>query len=442
MIELINVKKTYTTRLGVITQALNHVYLSLPDTGLVFILGKSGSGKSTLLNLLGGLDQSDGGEIWVDGYDLNQKSPLELDYYRCHDVGFVFQDFNIIEHYTIRENVGIALELQGKPIEHDLLEKTLATVGLQDFEKRKGNEVSGGQKQRIALARALIKQPRLMLADEPTGNLDSETSIQILDLLKTISKDTLVVVVSHDPEEAELYGDRILYIKDGEIVKDDVRAELSVKKERVQSKQSFLKLSASFKYGVHALRPKRLQILMTSLLLTFSLLISNLLGAYLRFLNQADLRLEAHFKADEIEGILINLEAYLTQADARLLLIGSYVLLLGIFYVFLSIGVEQRIKQMGIFRAIGARHKDVILIFIWEALVLGLSSFGLSSLWSLAYLTDINRKFFDGLQLFRLYDAQIVMHGIVALLVPSLFVMSLTLSTLRKNSVISILKDN
>ena len=442
MIELINVKKTYTTRLGVITQALNHVYLSLPDTGLVFILGKSGSGKSTLLNLLGGLDQSDGGEIWVDGYDLNQKSPLELDYYRCHDVGFVFQDFNIIEHYTIRENVGIALELQGKPIEHDLLEKTLATVGLQDFEKRKGNEVSGGQKQRIALARALIKQPRLMLADEPTGNLDSETSIQILDLLKTISKDTLVVVVSHDPEEAELYGDRILYIKDGEIVKDDVRAELSVKKERVQSKQSFLKLSASFKYGVHALRPKRLQILMTSLLLTFSLLISSLLGAYLHFLNQADLRLEMYFKADEIKGILINLEAYLTQADARLLLIGSYALLLGIFYVFLSISIEQRIKQMGIFRAIGARHKDVILIFIWEALVLGLSSFGLSSLWSLAYLMDINRKFFDGLQLFRLYDAQILMHGIVALLVPSLFVMSLTLSTLRKNSVISILKDN
>lgn len=442
MIKLIDVSKTYTTRLGVVTQALKHVYLNLPDTGLVFILGKSGSGKSTLLNLLGGLDQADFGKIWADNIDLNQASAVRLDQYRCHKVGFIFQDFNIIEQYSVSENVAIALELQGKPIDHVYLARTLETVGLSGLEKRKGNEVSGGQKQRIAIARALIKQPRLMLADEPTGNLDSDTSSQIFDLLKTVSRDTLVVVVSHDQEEAEVYGDRIITIKDGEIVKDDIRVESRINRENIEVKQGFLQLSASFKYGIHALRPKRMQILMTSLLLTFSLLISNLLGAYLRFLNQADLRLAPSFKADEIEVILNDLNAYLTQANAELLLIGTYVLLLGIFYVFLSISIEQRIKQMGIFKAIGARHQDVLMIFIWEAILLGFISFGLSTLWSFAYLLDINRKFFDGLTFLSLYDFQIVLHGIFALVVPSLFVIGLTMSTLRKHSLISILKDS
>ena len=190
MIELNNVIKTYTTRLGVITQALDSINLALPEVGMVFVLGKSGSGKSTLLNLLGGLDRADSGQILMDGEDLSTKSAKDLDAHRCHTVGFVFQDFNIIEHYSVRENIGIAMELQGKPIDQKHLEWTLETVGLEGFEHRKGNEVSGGQKQRIAIARALIKQPRLILADEPTGNLDSETSDQIMHLLKEVSKES------------------------------------------------------------------------------------------------------------------------------------------------------------------------------------------------------------------------------------------------------------
>lgn len=442
MIELTDVTKTYTTRLGVITQALDSIDLALPEVGMIFVLGKSGSGKSTLLNLLGGLDRADSGQILIDGDDLGSKSGEDLDAYRCHDIGFVFQDFNIIDHYSVRENVGIAMELQGKAIDHDRMEKTLATVGLSDFEQRKGNEVSGGQKQRIAIARALIKQPRLILADEPTGNLDSETSNQIMELLKEVSKDTLVVVVSHDPEEAKQFGDRILYIKDGRIAKDECIQEAVHKTSQINEHKGFLKLSSSFKYGIHALRPKRLQLGMTSLLLTFSLMISSLLGAYLHFLGDPDTKLGDTLKSAEIQAIVEDLQAYLTQANAEVLIIGTYILLLGIFYVFLSISVEQRIKQMGIFKAIGARHHDVLKIFVWEALLLGISSFVLSSLMAYIYLLDINRKFYDGLQVLILYKPQIVFHGILSLILPSLFIVGLTLNTLRKNSVISILKDS
>lgn len=442
MIELIDVTKTYTTRLGVKTQALDHINLTLPEVGMVFVLGKSGSGKSTLLNLLGGLDCADSGQILLDGVDLSTKSGKDLDAYRCHDIGFVFQDFNIIEHYSVRENIGIAMELQGKPIDHAHLRKTLETVELVDFEHRKGNEVSGGQKQRIAIARALIKQPRLILADEPTGNLDSETSNQIMTLLKEVSRDTLIVVVSHDPEEAQQFGDRILYVKDGRLAKDELVQELNHDRSKVNVHKGFLKLGSSFKYGIHALRPKRLQLVMTSLLLTFSLMVSNLLGAYLHFLRNPDPELNRILKPAAIKAIALDLQGYLTQTNAEVLIIGTYVLLLGIFYVFLSISVEQRIKQIGIFKAIGARHQDILKIFLWEALVLGVSSFVLSTLLGYTYLLDINQKFYDGLHVLNLYTPQLFLHGLLSLFLPILFIVGLTLNTLRKNSVISILKES
>ena len=392
MIQLKNIKKNYTSRKGVVTRALNDLSVSFPSRGLVFILGKSGSGKSTLMNILGGLDTADSGEFIIEGKNIEGLSQVELDHYRNAHVGFVFQDFNIIEHYSVRENIGIAMELQGKPIDQKHLEWTLETVGLEGFEHRKGNEVSGGQKQRIAIARALIKQPRLILADEPTGNLDSETSDQIMHLLKEVSKDTLVVVVSHDPEEAQQFGDRIIYIKDGRVAKDEIIQEAHEQHPKTKEVKGFLKLSSSFKYGIHALRPKRLQLVMTSMLLTFSLMISNLLGAYLHFLSNPEERLGNGF---QIQAIVQDLQGYLTQTNAEVLIIGTYVLLVGIFYVFLSISVEQRIKQMGIFKAIGARHHDVLKIFVWEALLLGFSSFVLSSLMAYTYLLDINKKFYD-----------------------------------------------
>ena len=178
---------------------------------------------------------------------------------------------------------------------------------------------------------------------------------------------------------------------------------------------------------------------MTSMLLTFSLMISNLLGAYLHFLSNPEERLGNGF---QIQAIVQDLQGYLTQTNAEVLIIGTYVLLLGIFYVFLSISVEQRIKQMGIFKAIGARHHDVLKIFVWEALLLGFSSFVLSSLMAYTYLLDINKKFYDGLQVLSLYQAQLIFHGALSLILPGLFVVVLTLNTLRKNSVISILKES
>lgn len=442
MIELINVVKTYTTRLGVKTQALDSIQLILPDVGMIFVLGKSGSGKSSLLNLLGGLDRADTGQILIDGNDLSLKRGKELDDYRCHDIGFVFQDFNIIEHYDVRENVGLALELQGKAINSNLMRDTLKNVGLSDFEHRKGNEVSGGQKQRIAIARALIKKPRLILADEPTGNLDSKTSDAILNLLKELSKKTLIVVVSHDPEEAKQFGDRIIYLKDGQIAKDELIRASGDTLPKSDEYKGFLKLSSSFKYGIHALRPKRLQVIMTSLLLMLSLMISNLLAAYLHFLNNPNQELFKYLDSVQIEAIMVDLQGYFTQANAEVFIIGTYVLLLGIYYVFLSISVEQRIKQLGIFKAIGARHQEVLKIFIWEGLFLGLSSFLLSNLLAYTYLLDINNKFYDGLYVLRLYLPQIIFHGVLSLVLPTLLIVGLTLNTLRKNSVISILKES
>lgn len=165
MIELKQISKNYTTRLGIMTKALDHINLSFPNKGLIFILGKSGSGKSTLLNIMSGLDTADSGEVIVNGRNIEGLDQKELDYYRNAHVGFVFQDFNIIDTFTIEQNIGLALELQGKQVDKETMESILNYVGLSGYEKRKGNEVSGGQKQRIAIARALIKRPTIILAD-------------------------------------------------------------------------------------------------------------------------------------------------------------------------------------------------------------------------------------------------------------------------------------
>jgi ABC-type lipoprotein export system ATPase subunit len=166
LIELKNLVKHYTSRKGVVTKALNDLSVSFPSKGLIFILGKSGSGKSTLMNILGGLDVADSGEFIIEGKNIEGLSQVELDHYRNSHVGFVFQDFNIIETFTIYQNIGLALQLQGQKADKHRIDEMLEFVGLKGFGKRKGNEVSGGQKQRIAVARALIKNPRIILADE------------------------------------------------------------------------------------------------------------------------------------------------------------------------------------------------------------------------------------------------------------------------------------
>ena len=216
MLQLKNVVKEYKLKKSAPVTALKGVNLTLQDRGLTFILGKSGCGKTTLLNVLGGLDDFDSGEMTLDGKDFKGFSPQELTEYRNRYVGFIFQEYNLIDDFSVGKNIEIALQLQGRE-DKDLVSEVLTQVGLEGYENRKISELSGGQKQRVAIARAIVKNPKLILADEPTGNLDSVTSQEILELLKELSKDVSVVVVSHDAESAEEYADVIVKMKDGEV---------------------------------------------------------------------------------------------------------------------------------------------------------------------------------------------------------------------------------
>ncbi len=221
MLELIKVKKIYETKAG-LTYALNDVSLNFEEKGLVFITGQSGSGKTTMLNVVGGLDGIDEGEIVVNGRTLSSLTDKEYDAYRNTFIGFVFQEYNLLTDYTVEKNICIANELQGRKTDKAYFNKLLDLVGIKGLEKRKPSQLSGGQKQRVAIARALIKNPSIIMADEPTGALDSETGIQVMNVLKELSKEKLVIVVSHDIELAEKFADRIVRIKDGKVESDTV----------------------------------------------------------------------------------------------------------------------------------------------------------------------------------------------------------------------------
>ena len=220
MLQVCNLTKIYKTKGGVEVRALDNVSLSFSETGMVFLLGKSGSGKSTLLNVCGGLDAPTSGEIIVKGRSSKNFSQSDFDSYRNTYIGFIFQEYNILNEFSVEDNIALALELQGKPKDKAAIAKLLEDVDLSGYAKRKPNTLSGGQKQRIAIARALIKSPEIIMADEPTGALDSATGKQVFDTLKKLSKNKLVIVVSHDRDFAEEYGDRIIELKDGQILSD------------------------------------------------------------------------------------------------------------------------------------------------------------------------------------------------------------------------------
>ena len=220
MLEIKHLTKIYKVKGGAETRALDDVSVNFPETGMVFLLGKSGSGKSTLLNLCGGLDTPTSGEIIVKGRSSKSFSGSDFDSYRNTFIGFIFQEYNILNEFSVEDNLSIALELQGKPRDKALVAQLLKQVDLDGYAKRKPNTLSGGQKQRIAIARALIKDPKIIMADEPTGALDSATGKQVFDTLKKLSADRLVIVVSHDREFAEYYADRIIELKDGKIISD------------------------------------------------------------------------------------------------------------------------------------------------------------------------------------------------------------------------------
>ena len=215
MLEVKNLVKVYKPKKGVAVTAVNGVSLKLPDKGMIFLLGKSGCGKSTLLNLLGGLDRYTSGEIIINGVSSKDFKQQHFDSYRNTYVGFIFQEYNILDEFSVGANVALAIELQGKKATNEEINKILKEVDLEGYANRKPNELSGGQKQRVAIARALVKNPQIIMADEPTGALDSATGRQVLDPLKKLSADKLVLIVSHDREFAEKYADRIIELADG-----------------------------------------------------------------------------------------------------------------------------------------------------------------------------------------------------------------------------------
>ena len=220
MIEISNVNKKYQSKANEEVVAIDGINLKFNHNGLVFILGKSGSGKSTFLNILGGLDSANTSRILINNKKLNRFDETTCSEYRNTYIGFVFQEYNLLDDLNVYDNIALALQMQNREVDRETVLNILKEVDLEGLEDRELDELSGGQKQRVAIARALVKKPEIILADEPTGNLDSETSEQVFELFKRISKDKLIICVSHDAEYAHKYADRIIEISDGKIIRD------------------------------------------------------------------------------------------------------------------------------------------------------------------------------------------------------------------------------
>ena len=269
MLQIQDIHKEYKTG-SLIQKALDGVSLNLRDNEFVAILGPSGSGKTTLLNIIGGLDRYDQGDLIINGISTKKYKDRDWDSYRNHTIGFVFQSYNLIPHQTVLANVELALTISGisKEERKKRAEKALEEVGLGNQGHKKPNQMSGGQMQRVAIARALVNDPDILLADEPTGALDSDTSLQVMELLKDVAKDRLVVMVTHNPELAETYATRIVELRDGTIrndtdpfVLDDKDVEKPRHENMGKSSMSFLtSLSLSF----NNLKTKKARTFLTS----------------------------------------------------------------------------------------------------------------------------------------------------------------------------------
>ena len=246
MLQIQKISKKYITG-DLVQTALNEVSLNLRDSEFVAILGPSGSGKTTLLNIIGGLDRYDSGDLIINGISTKKYKDRDWDSYRNHTIGFVFQSYNLIPHQTVLSNVELALTISGisKAERKKRAIEALEKVGLGKQLHKKPNQMSGGQMQRVAIARALVNDPEILLADEPTGALDSETSIQVMDLLKEVAKDRLVVMVTHNPELAEEYANRIVKVKDGHIISDSNPDEIDIKNMATPKYENMGKASMS-----------------------------------------------------------------------------------------------------------------------------------------------------------------------------------------------------
>ena len=281
MLKLVDIRKDYKAGNSVV-HALKGIDLEFRRTEFVSILGHSGCGKTTMLNIIGGLDRYTDGDMSIDGVSTKKYKDVDWDTYRNIRIGFVFQSYNLIQHLSILDNVAMALTLSGVGLQERKrrAEEALKTVGLEEQIKKLPNQLSGGQMQRVSIARAIVNNPEIILADEPTGALDSATSVQVMELLKKISETKLVIMVTHNRELAEKYSTRIVSVKDGEIVGDtmpydgtgdEVKAEKSeefnatVKEKKQKLKKSSMSYSTAIKLSFKNLMTKKGRTLMTSI---------------------------------------------------------------------------------------------------------------------------------------------------------------------------------
>ncbi len=268
MLQLKDIKKSYQMA-STTDHALNGVNLSFPDSEFVSILGPSGSGKTTLLNIIGGLDRYTEGDLLIDGKSTMEFSESDWDAYRNTTIGFIFQNYNLISHLTILDNVEMALRLSGISAQERRArsKKVLIDVGLADHLHKRPNQLSGGQMQRVAIARAMVNNPKILLADEPTGALDSKTSWQIIQLVKEISKDRLVIMVTHNADIAEKFSDRIVKLLDGQVIEDTrpVIPAAPEKKTRLLTKKTSMSYATALDTSFKNLLTKKGRTLITAI---------------------------------------------------------------------------------------------------------------------------------------------------------------------------------
>ena len=265
MIKLENIVKDY--KIGKKTQrALNGISLEFTNSGFVSVLGPSGCGKTTLLNIIGGLDLPTEGSISINDKDISSFRASELDAYRNSTVGFIFQDINLINHLNVYQNVEIALLLGGlkRKERNKIVMDALARVGLAKFAKKKPSQLSGGEKQRVAIARAIVNNPMIILADEPTGALDSKTSIEIMNILKGLCNDYLVIMVTHNEELAHMYSTRIIRLIDGKVDRDELIGNNNTKEETLIIKKTHLPILMRMNLSFRNLMTKIMRTLLTS----------------------------------------------------------------------------------------------------------------------------------------------------------------------------------
>ncbi len=267
MLKLDNIRKVYKSGDEEV-EALKGVSIEFRKSEFVSILGQSGCGKTTLLNIIGGLDRYTSGDLVINGKSTKDFKDRDWDAYRNYSVGFVFQSYNLIGHQTVLSNVELALTISGvsKKERRERAIKALEEVGLKAQIHKKPNELSGGQMQRVAIARALVNNPDIILADEPTGALDTKTSVQVMEILKKISKDKLIIMVTHNPELAENYSSRIIKILDGKITEDSnpIKEKTTEEKKDGKFRRTSMKFFTAFRLSLNNLMTKKARTILTS----------------------------------------------------------------------------------------------------------------------------------------------------------------------------------